>query len=133
MKKILLLVFVLTAFLGACRSTSTTEDSQPSKRLYIEDGEYDGDAAADIQRERRGAPPVVESNYIFRVLPKDTYFYNEKNMPMHGGEAATASDGGVVSAETSDYKEPYLWNKAKRYMGNEVHPANTGGSGGYEE
>lgn len=124
MIKRLLIVLLLTVFCGGC---FTAADKQAEgRRLYIEEGEFDNsEELANIQRERRGAPPVVESNYIFRVTPKDTYFYNEKSEPIHGGAELTASS--AVEAGLASYKDAYVVKKAVRYMGESYFGGDAGG------
>ncbi|MGB2578653.1 hypothetical protein AAIR98_000572 [Elusimicrobium simillimum] len=96
----LFLVCACALFLAACSSSK-----KENRTLYIEEGEYESQIEQEAQSERRAAPPVVESNYIFRVLPKETFYYDEKNMPL---------DDGLKSV--SDYKESRLWKRPKRYM-----------------
>lgn len=101
MKKLIPLFLVLLVSV-ACSSSQKKDEN---RKLYIEEGEYSAELEAQAQNERRGAKPVVESNYIFRVLPQDTYFYDEKNMPL---------DDGIKTA--SDYKTTdRLWKRPKRY------------------
>ncbi|WP_428897538.1 hypothetical protein Dip518_001329 [Parelusimicrobium proximum] len=119
MRKLLAVCVVAASALalsGCYASKKSSEyELDPNKRLYIEEGEFMSEAEANAQRERRGAKPVVESNYIFRVLPQDTYFYDEKNMPI---------EGNVKKA--SDYKEKRLWTRPKRFAPGEY---GTGGGG----
>ena len=100
MKKIFLLLTVIICVLAvnACRS------NQEPKKLYIEEGEYESQLNKEAQVERRGAAPVIESNYIFRVLPRDTYFYDEKDMPIED-----------TVKKAADYKEKRLWERPRRY------------------
>lgn len=108
MKKLLLL---LPLILCACGQRSARNTYADAPVLYIEEGEYEYAHRNETVSERRGAAPVVESNYIFTVLPKDTYFFDEKNMPMHG----PANLQTVGAPDDADYKEPFLHKKAKRY------------------
>jgi hypothetical protein len=72
----------------------------------------------DSQRERRAQPPLVESDYIFRVKPeKSVYSYDEHN------------EVWTDDPKAKDYKETKrLWTKPKRYEGDYV-PSDGGGSG----
>jgi hypothetical protein len=68
----------------------------------------------DSQRERRAQAPLVESNYIFRVMPdrKNVYSYDEYNQVW------------TDEPKVKDYKETKrLWNKPKRYEGDVTTPA----------
>ncbi|WP_424244978.1 hypothetical protein Dip510_000086 [Elusimicrobium posterum] len=123
MKKLIpVFLFIFALAVTGCGASAQKTDE--SKKLYIEEGEYDATLTAEAQNERRGAKPVVESNYIFRVLPKDTYFYNEKNIPIED-EVRTAGD----------YKAERLWKRPKRYKPGEYTKTSVAGSatdGSYE-
>jgi hypothetical protein len=70
-------------------------------------GDREAEIAIAAQSERRAQPPLVESNYFFRIMPdKGVYSYDEYNQVW--------SD----MPKDKDYKtEKSLWNKPKRYKG----------------
>lgn len=79
--------------------------------------DYLSDLAPQAERERREAPPVVESEYIFNLEPspdqKSIYFYDDRQQPQVPG---VPNDG--------DYKkEKRLWQKPKRYAPGEYGAA----------
>ncbi|MDR0646101.1 MAG: hypothetical protein LBG46_03835 [Elusimicrobiota bacterium] len=78
----------------------------------------EADVAIEAQSERRAQPPLVESNYFFRIMPdKGVYSYDEYNQVW--------SD----MPKDKDYKtEKRLWNKPKRHKGDS--DGSSGGSGG---
>jgi hypothetical protein len=63
--------------------------------------------AIAAQRERRAQPPLVESNYIFQVMPdKGVYAYDEYNQVW------------TDEPKEKDYKAATrLWTKPKRHKG----------------
>lgn len=111
--KNLTVFFCLFSLVFAC-ACMPKKQTQP-RRLYIEEGEYESDRNREAEGERREAPLIVESDYIYEVIPKDTYFFDNRNMPI---------DHEV--RKDSDYKADRLWNRPKRFM------QNTGSGGGAE-
>jgi len=69
--------------------------------------DYMKEREAAAQSERRAQPPLVESNYIFNVMPdKGTYSFDEYNQVWTG------------ERRLNEYKETKrLWNKPKRFRG----------------
>jgi hypothetical protein len=65
------------------------------------------DVALAAQQERRAAPPLVESNYIFNIMPdKGTYSFDEYNQVW------------TDAPKEKDYKgAKRLWEKPKRHKG----------------
>jgi hypothetical protein len=65
------------------------------------------EVALAAQSERRAQPPLVESNYFFRIMPdKGVYSYDEYNQVW------------TDAPKDKDYKEEKrLWNKPKRHEG----------------
>lgn len=63
------------------------------------------EVAAQAQAERRGEPPLIESNYIFKVRPnKGVYSYDQHNQVWQDHRTAR------------EYKETKrLWAKPKKY------------------
>ncbi len=68
------------------------------------------DVSAQAQRERRGVAPLVESDYIFRVMPdKGTYSFDEYNQVW------------TDDPKLADYKNTKrLWTKPKAFKPEEV-------------
>lgn len=68
------------------------------------------DVSAQAQRERRGGSPLVESDYIFRVMPdKGTYSFDEYNQVW------------TDEPKSADYKNTKrLWAKPKAFKPEEV-------------
>lgn len=62
------------------------------------------DVAQEAQKERRAEAPLVESNYIFQVMPdKGTYTFDEYNQVV------------TDDPKSDDYSQTKrLWNKPKR-------------------
>ncbi|MDR0953750.1 MAG: hypothetical protein LBM71_06240 [Elusimicrobiota bacterium] len=75
--------------------------------------EADREAEVDIaaQQERRAAPPLVESNYIFQVKPeKSTYSFDEYNQPW------------TDAPKAEDYsKTKRLWTKPQKFKGDSYY------------
>jgi hypothetical protein len=71
------------------------------------EADREAEVAIAAQSERRAQPPLVESNYFFRIMPdKGVYSYDEYNQVW--------SD----MPKDKDYKtEKRLWNKPKRHKG----------------
>lgn len=68
------------------------------------------EVSAEAQRERRGVAPLVESNYIFRVMPdKGTYSFDEYNQVW------------TDEPKLADYKNTKrLWKKPRAFKPEEV-------------
>ena len=131
MKKILFLA-LLPAFFAACASEGTGNlkdksfaeqyaalEKEPVEATQHTEGaltfqtpeERARQVEIDSQRERRAQPPLVESNYIFRVMPenKNVYSYDEY--------AQVWTD----EPKAKDYKEAKrLWTKPKRHEGDVI-------------
>ncbi|ACC97825.1 hypothetical protein Emin_0263 [Elusimicrobium minutum Pei191] len=103
MKKLIPVLSVCCIFLIAACSSSNKKNE--NKMLFIEEGEYEASLNESTQNERRGARLMHESNYLFRLIPQSTYFFDEKNMPLDD-----------VTKSASDYKAGRLWTRPKRYM-----------------
>lgn len=109
-----LTVFLLCAgLLAAC--TSEQKKAKYNRKIYLTQEDYLADLAPEAQKDRREAPPVVESEYIFNLEPsqdqKNVYFYDDRQQPKVPG---VPSDG--------DYKkEKRLWQKPKRYSPEEYY------------
>ncbi|GHT40361.1 hypothetical protein FACS189437_05820 [Bacteroidia bacterium] len=106
MKKLLILFLPVFA-LCACYSSG----SRPAhgKPLYIKEGEYEEAVNSSAESERRAAAPIVESDYIFRIQPQNSFYYDERSKPL---------EEPVIRA--SDYKNTKrLWTRPKRYMKDE--------------
>lgn len=89
------------------------QPTQFSDPLPTADERY-AQVAIDAQKERRAQAPIVESNYLFRVMPpnKSVYSYDEYNEVWTG------------EPKERDYtKAKRLWTKPKRYSGYEDGPA----------
>lgn len=75
------------------------------------DEERAAEVAAQAQAERRGEPPLIESNYIFRVKPaKSVYSYDQHNQVWKDERSSR------------EYKETKrLWEKPKKYAANQYY------------
>lgn len=106
MKKFLLIILACMLVSGCYKNLnkSSKEDRGSSQKVYLDGAEYESELEANAQKERRGAKPVIESNYVFKVIPRDTYFFDENNMPVDDGYRKPA-----------DYKAKRLWERPKRY------------------
>ena len=103
-----LTIFMLgVAVLAACAS-SQKEDPRENRKIYLTEEDYLEELGHEAAKERREAPPAVESEYIFNAVPevdKNVYFFDERQQPKVPGQPSDA-----------DYKrEKRLWNKPKRY------------------
>ena len=79
-------------------------EAMPKETLQTAD-ERAAEVAAQAQAERRGEPPLIESNYIFKVQQhKGVYSYDQHNQVWT--DARTAK-------EYKDTKR--LWEKPKKY------------------
>jgi len=76
-------------------------------RALQTDADREAEVALAAQKERRAQPPLVESNYIFQVLPdKGVYSFDEYNQVWTG------------EPKEKDYKgAKRLWAKPKRHKG----------------
>lgn len=122
MKKLLIFA-LLPIFMSGCYGGSSTNnkdksfsqkiaelEKEPVKPTEVTASIYQSDAerAREVeiasQKERRAAAPLVESNYIFQVMPnKGTYGYDEYNQVW------------TDEPKTEDYKNTKrLWKKPKR-------------------
>ncbi|MCL2888308.1 MAG: hypothetical protein FWF35_03260 [Elusimicrobia bacterium] len=101
------ILFLSALAVCACSSSSTKQTTQ-AKQLYIKDGEYQAANKSSVQGERRAAPPIIESDYIFRIQPQETFYFDEKDMPLTG--AAPAPKAADKAATGGPMKRP------KRYM-----------------
>ncbi|MDR0291311.1 MAG: hypothetical protein LBI01_00725 [Elusimicrobium sp.] len=101
-------VLLLSAFAVCACSSSQDKQTTQAKKLYIEDGEYQTASKPSLQSERRAAPPIIESDYIFRIQPRDTFYFDEQDMPIDAPPAAKAAAGKTT---------PGPMKRPKRYMG----------------
>lgn len=125
---LLVIVLVLSAFLGACSSQPKQEESERyAKKIYLTKEDYLEDLGNAANLERRDLAPNVESKYIFNVVPQKTedvavYFFDQHQQPKVPGEYTA-----------NDYKnEKRLWKKPKRYTPEEYYGMQ-GDSGGSSE
>lgn len=100
-------LLLCVGLLSAC--TGNARKAKYNRKIYLTEEDYLSDLAPQAERERREAPPVVESEYIFNLEPsqdqKNIYFYDDRQQPQVPG---VPNDG--------DYKkEKRLWQKPKRY------------------
>ncbi len=100
-------LLVCAGLLAAC--SSEQKKAKYNRKIYLTEEDYLADLSPEAQKERREAPPVVESEYIFNLEPshdqKNIYFYDDRQQPQVPG---VPNDG--------DYKkEKRLWQKPKRY------------------
>ena len=130
MRKILL-VALLTAFAAGCSDNSgrikektfaqqiaelEKEGAQPrpGDEIALQTAaEREAEVALAAQKERRAQPPLIESNYIFQVMPdRGVYSFDEYNQVWTG------------APQEKDYKdEKRLWTKPKRHKGDYEAPA----------
>ena len=93
------------------------EDYNPSDIPTALQNEVDRamEVSAEAQRERRGVAPLVESNYIFRVMPdKGTYSFDEDNQVW------------TDEPKAADYKNTKrLWKKPRAFKPEEVDQGNS--------
>lgn len=113
-------LLLCTGLLAAC--TANARNGKYHRKIYLTQEDYLSDLAPQAERERREAPPVTESEYIFNLKPsqdqRNIYFYDDRQQPQVPG---VPNDG--------DYKkEKRLWQKPKRYA-----PGEYGASSGAEE
>lgn len=82
------------------------------------------DVSIAAQKERRGTAPIVESNYIFKVMPdKGTYSFDEYNQVWND------------DPKLKEYKEKKrLWTKPKAFKPEQLEsPEETPEDASYEE
>ncbi len=110
------------------QNTETPYEEASTASIYQSEADRQREIEIAAQRERRATAPMVESDYIFRVMPdKGTYMYDEYNQ-------VVTDDPKLV-----DYKETKrLWNKPKRftpdvYGTEEVIDDGSGGEASYTE
>ncbi|MCI7044373.1 hypothetical protein [Candidatus Avelusimicrobium faecicola] len=108
-------LLLCAGLLAAC--TGNARKAKYNRKIYLTEEDYLSDLAPQAERERREAPPVVESEYIFNLEPspdqKNIYFYDDRQQPQVPG---VPNDG--------DYKkEKRLWQKPKRYAPGEYGAA----------
>lgn len=142
MKKLLLIIVAAVFVVVGCGGSSSRDKSfaqyyaelekeplqatQPSNTDVFktpEESHRERELAA--QAERRARPPLVESNYIFQVMPdKGTYGFDEYNQVW------------TDDPKLKDYKAAKrLWNKPKRYQGDSYGDSSgdSSSSGGDED
>ncbi|MDR0734714.1 MAG: hypothetical protein LBG16_03345 [Elusimicrobiota bacterium] len=136
MKNILLLVFASALLAGCYNNSAGAVKERSFAQQYAElekeppqapaagvggditlqtAADREAQVSADAQKERRAQPPLVESNYIFKIMPdKNVYSYDEYNQVW--------SD----APKEKDYKSTKrLWTKPKRYQGDYEPEADT--------
>ena len=100
-----------------------TQKDADSKKLQSSD-ERAADVAAKAQAERRGEPPLIESNYFFKVQhDKGVYSFNKYN------------EVWKDEPEAKDYKgSKRLWEKPKKYAATSYYGASSySGDSDYNE
>ena len=123
----MILCLLTVSVLVACASQDT-EDPRERRKIYLTEEDYLEDLGNQAEKERRAAQPLVESNYVFNVVPetdKTVYFFDERQQPKVPGQPSD-----------SDYKkEKRLWKKPKRYTPDEYYGMQEGGgdAGGSEQ
>ena len=113
------------SFLAACASQNT-EDPREHRKIYLTEEDYLEDLGNQAEKERRAAQPLVESDYIFNVVPetdKTVYFFDERQQPKVPGQPSDADHK----------KEKRLWKKPKRYTPEEYYGMQEGGDNGGEQ
>ena len=109
----LLILFVCVSALAAC-STEAQKREKYNRKIYLTEEDYLEDLSAEAVKERREAPPVAESEYIFNVQPatqENVYFFDERQQPKVPGQPVA-----------SDYKkEKRLWTKPRRFTPDEYY------------
>ena len=109
-------LLIAVGLLAACSSAS----KRPRHKLYLNEQDYLDDLGPSVQLERREAPAMVESDYIFNVVPetdKGVYIFDNRQQPKIPGEYRDA-----------DYrKEKRLWTKPKRYTPEQYYGMQGGG------
>jgi hypothetical protein len=129
MKNLLLLLFVSALFTGCYNNSAGAVKEQSFAQQYAElekehpqalpddtagyatalqtAAEREAQLSIDAQKERRAQPPLIESNYFFKVMPdKNIYSYDEYNQVW------------TDAPKEKDYKTTKrLWAKPKRHKG----------------
>lgn len=87
------------------QSSTTPYEEAANTSIFQSEVDRQRDIEIAAQKERRAETPLVESDYIFRVMPdKGTYMFDEYNQVI------------TDDPKTADYKEAKrLWKKPKRY------------------
>ena len=116
--KLLLLVLCISVF-SAC-STNAQKKEKYNRKIYLTEEDYLEDLSEQAVKERREAPPAVESEYIFNAQPttqETVYFFDERQQPKVPGQPAA-----------KDYKkEKRLWTKPRRFTPEEYYGMQEGG------
>ena len=80
-------LLLCAGLLAAC--TGNARKAKYNRKIYLTEEDYLSDLAPQAERERREAPPVVESEYIFNLEPspdqKNIYFYDDRQQPQVPG------------------------------------------------
>ncbi len=121
----MILCLLAVSVLTACASQDT-EDPRERRKIYLTEEDYLEDIGNQAEKERRAAQPLVESDYIFNVVPeteKAVYFFDERQQPKVPGQPSDADHK----------KEKRLWKKPKRYSPEEYYGMQEGGDGGGEQ
>ena len=109
------IIFMLgIGLLAACASSEAQNDPREQRKIYLTEEDYLEELGSQAEKERRTAPPLIESDYIFNTVPetdKTVYFFDERQQPKVPGNPSDA-----------DYKkEKRLWKKPKRYTAEEYY------------
>ena len=85
--------------------------------------DHDVEIAEEAQKERRGGAPIVESNYIFNVMPdKGTYSFDEYNQVWND------------EPKLKEYQEKKrLWIKPKAFKPEQIESSDSGSESSSEE
>ncbi len=109
----LLIALLCAGFLAACAHQKSQEE-YARRKIYLTEQDYLDDLGEEAVKERREAAPLVESEYVFNVIPetdKGVYFFDERQRPKIPGQPSDA-----------EYKrEKRLWEKPKRYTPEEYY------------
>jgi len=109
----LLIALLCAGLLAACVHTKSQEE-YARRKIYLTEQDYLDDLSKEAAKERREAAPLVESEYVFNVIPetdKGVYFFDSRQRPKIPGEPFAA-----------EYKqEKRLWEKPKRYTPEEYY------------
>jgi hypothetical protein len=137
MKNLLLLLFVSALFAGCYNNSAGAVKEQSFAQQYAElekehpqaspanagddialqtAAEREAQVSIDAQKERRAQPPLIESDYFFKVMPdKNIYSYDEYNQVWS------------EAPKEKDYKTAKrLWTKPKRHKGDYEPEADAG-------
>ena len=109
-----LIVMLLCAGLLAACAHRKSQEEYSRRKIYLTEQDYLDDLGEEAAKERREAAPLVESEYVFNVIPetdKGVYFFDERQRPKIPGQPSDA-----------EYKrEKRLWEKPKRYSPEEYY------------